>query len=248
MADAMNGADAVVHTAALHAPHVGLINNDEFERINVQGTIATARAARAAGIERFVFTSTTALYGHAITKGSCTWIDEDTQPQPRTIYHRTKLEAEAWLEEEASATFQVRVMRMSRSFPEPASLMALYRLHRGVDARDVADAHVLALKNRGPSFQRYIISGATPFSRGDCDKLASVPKSVLENIAPGLVTSFHQRRWWLPDAIDRVYSSERAQDELGWQPKFGFEEVMRQLDNHSIEVLPVAANDAQQSD
>jgi UDP-glucose 4-epimerase len=34
---------------------------------------------------------------------------------------------------------------MGRCFPEPAPAMALARLHRGIDARDVAEAHALAL-------------------------------------------------------------------------------------------------------
>lgn len=35
---AFEGADAVVHVAALHAPHVGIIDDSEFYRINVEGT------------------------------------------------------------------------------------------------------------------------------------------------------------------------------------------------------------------
>ncbi|MFX6823238.1 NAD-dependent epimerase/dehydratase family protein, partial [Acinetobacter baumannii] len=89
----------------------------EFQRINVEGTRLLAREAIAAGIKRFVFTSTTALYGHAVVPGSCSWIDEDTPPRPRSIYHRTKLEAEDVLNEMAGAALAVRVLRMSRSFP-----------------------------------------------------------------------------------------------------------------------------------
>ena len=35
---ALRGVDAIGHTAALHAPHVGLVSDAEFERVNVQGT------------------------------------------------------------------------------------------------------------------------------------------------------------------------------------------------------------------
>ena len=57
---ALAGADAVIHTAGLHAPHVGVAPDDEFKRINVEGTRLIAKEAIAAGVERFVFTSTTA--------------------------------------------------------------------------------------------------------------------------------------------------------------------------------------------
>lgn len=78
---AFEDADAVIHVAALHAPHVGIIPDEEFHRINVGGTRLVAEAAIAAGVRRLVFTSTTALYGSAVSPTSCTWIDEDTPPQ-----------------------------------------------------------------------------------------------------------------------------------------------------------------------
>lgn len=234
-------ADAVIHTAALHAPHVGPVSDDEFRRINVEGTRLLAGEAIAAGIRRFVFTSTTALYGHAVVPGSCSWIDEDTPPRPRSIYHRTKLEAEDVLNELAGAALAVRVLRMSRSFPEPADVMAAYRLHRGIDARDVADAHAAALSNGGAPFQRYIVSAATPFAQEDRDALATDAASVIRHRAPDLAAAFDRRGWRLPDSMDRVYDASRAKDGLGWQSRFGCDEVLAQLDRRSLEVLPAGA-------
>ena len=235
---AFEGADAVIHVAALHAPHVGTIREEEFHRVNVGGTRLVAEAAIAAGVKRLVFTSTTALYGYAVSPSSCTWIDEDTPAQPKSIYHRTKLEAERLLEDMASPELAVRVLRMSRSFPEPGDVMAAYRLHRGVDVRDVADAHRSALTNRGAQFKRYIVSAATPFTKGDCEHLATDAASIINLRAPGLATEFHRRGWSLPTSIDRVYHSSRAGNELDWHPRFGFEEVLAQMDRRSLEVLP----------
>jgi nucleoside-diphosphate-sugar epimerase len=70
----------VIHTAALHAPHVGVVPDAEFQRINVDGTLMVAETAMAAGVPRLVFTSTTALYGDAVSEGTCTFIDEETPP------------------------------------------------------------------------------------------------------------------------------------------------------------------------
>jgi UDP-glucose 4-epimerase len=233
-----DGADAIIHVAALHAPHVGILADNEFVRINVDETRLLAESAMRFGVQRFVFTSTTALYGHAISKGRCTWIDENTLPQPKSIYHQTKLAAERVLEDLASSAFAVRVLRMSRCFPEPGNIMAVYRLHRGVDVRDVASAHFQALTNEGPVFQRHIISGATPFSLTDCDTLESNAASVIEHRAPALAGAFKKRGWRLPTAIDRVYQSSRAYSDLDWRPRFSFDEVLAQLDRQSLEVLP----------
>ena len=55
--------DVIVHTAALHAPHVGLVPDLEFQSINVDATEKLALAGVKAGVKHFIFTSTTALYG-----------------------------------------------------------------------------------------------------------------------------------------------------------------------------------------
>ncbi|MCJ8521792.1 nucleoside-diphosphate-sugar epimerase [Pseudorhizobium tarimense] len=238
---ALKGADAVIHVAALHAPHVGIVPDEEFRRVNVEGTRLVAELAAAEGVKRLVFTSTTALYGYAVAPNSCTWIDENTVPQPKSIYHRTKLEAEGVLENLASPSLTVRVLRMSRSFPEPGDLMAAYRLHRGIDVRDVADAHLLALMNEGQCFERYIISAATPFDPHDCEHLSTDAPSVISLKSPALVAAFDQRSLRLPTSIDRVYSSTLAQVKLGWRPRFDFEEVLAQMDRRSLEVLPPGA-------
>ncbi|MCW5662232.1 MAG: NAD(P)-dependent oxidoreductase [Piscinibacter sp.] len=227
------GADALVHVAALHAPHVGVLPDSEFERINVLGTQRLIEAAARHGVARIVYTSTTALYG---TGG---WIDEDTPPRPRTVYHRSKLAAEALLEHAAAAGGpSVRILRMSRCFPEPAPAMAAYRLHRGVDARDVAEAHTLALAHDGPCCATYVISSTTPFEPGDMPALQRDAVPVLRRRAPGLVAEFARRGWPLPATIDRVYDAARARHALGWAPHHGVASVLAQADAGSTEVLP----------
>lgn len=241
---ALEGADAVIHTAGPHAPHVGLVPDAEFERTNVATTRWLYERALAEGAARFLYTSTTALYGNAVIEGACSWIDEDTAALPRTIYHRTKLAAETALEELAVARLPVRVLRMSRCFPEPAELMAAYRLHRAIDVRDVASGHALALVHEGAAFERFILSGEPAFAREDCAELARDAAAVLRVKAPALVAAFERRGWPLPRRIDRVYSPARAQAQLGWGPRHGWDEVIRQLDRASLEVLPAGAKTA----
>ena len=239
---AFKGAEAVIHTAALHAPHVGIVEDNEFHRINVDGTKAVARAAMDCGVRQLVFTSTTALYGHAsVHPHRASWVDESTEPQPKSIYHRTKLEAEEFLQSVASANLKITTLRMSRCFPEPAPIMAMYRLHRGIDARDVAQGHRLALENPGENYRMFILSGATPFTPSDCEDLKLSPEKVLRKSCPSICDLFATRQWALPGSIDRVYDSSLAQRMLGWKPRYGFEEVTKLLDDHIAEVLPPQA-------
>lgn len=237
---ALTGVDAVVHCAALHAPQVGQVPDAEFDRVNVQATEALARAACAAGVGQLVYTSTTALYGAVATPdGAAAWVDEDTPPQPRTVYHRSKLAAEALLARWAEAgAFDLTVLRMGRCFAEPAPAMAVARLHRGIDARDVAEAHALALLRARPGVHRHVLSGATPFAAADVQALQADAAALIRERVPALAAAFAARGWALPARIDRVYDSRRAQHELGWQPRHGWAEVLRQLDDESPEVLP----------
>lgn len=234
----LEGADALIHTAGPHAPHVGEVADAEFTRINVDATAKLYGWAKDAGVTRFCYTSTTALYGHAVQPGVCTWIDETTPPVPKTIYHHTKLEAENRLEALASSQLPVRILRMSRCFPENAPLMATYRLHRGIDARDVGEAHKRALNHEGPEFARLIVSGTTPFTRADCQELALDAAGVIRARIPALAAAFDVRGWALPQAIDRVYDAGLAKVKLDWRTQWDWEEVLAQEARHDLEVLP----------
>ncbi|GEM77448.1 NAD-dependent epimerase [Vibrio sagamiensis NBRC 104589] len=237
---ALENIDAIIHTAAIHAPHVGLVPDAEFQSINVEATEHLALAGVKAGVKHFVFTSTTALYGCASTpQGVAGWVNEQVTPQPKSIYHKSKVAAESKLQEISSLfNLPVTVLQMSRCFPEPADLMAVFRLTRGIDARDVANAHLCAVDKRLSGFNRFIISGRTPFNQKDCEILYTEADSVIKRRCPNIALAFEQRQWQLPKSLDRVYDSSSAQEKLNWFPKYGFESVLEMLDTEIAEVLP----------
>lgn len=234
------GVDTIFHAAALHAPHVGIASEKEFYDINVTATEKICQAALASGVSQIVFTSTTALYGYSnYDSEKAVWVNEQTLPQPRTIYHKTKLEAENVLQEYAGDKLAISVMRMSRCFPEPVQRMAVYRLHRGVDYRDVAEAHLLAGQlTKKKHFDIYVISANTPFLASDRQLLFENPEPVIRQRQPLLAKEFDDRGWKFPASIDRVYDSSYAEKILGWRSKRGPLEVIRQFDNNDFEILP----------
>jgi len=214
--------DAIVHVAALHVPHVGVRSDEDFRRTNVEATSRLLDLAVTAGSSHFVLTSTTSLYGDALEPNDeAVWVDEQLEPRPRDIYDETKLQAERLLASAGNA-MAVTSLRMSRCFPEPAEDMAWYRLYRGVDRRDVADAHALALRRSGPP-ATYVISSATPFLPADVSDLQDNAPDVIERRRPGLVERMLARGWRPPHAIGRVYDSSRAERELGYSPRFGID-------------------------
>jgi UDP-glucose 4-epimerase len=227
MARALQGCDAVIHTAALHAPHVDRHSEQAFQQTNVDAVAQLLALCRMQNIRRLVYTSTTALYGHANTlPDRAAWLDEETPAQPRTIYHQTKLAAEMLIEAAvANGHLDATILRMSRCFPEPIPMLAVYRLHRGIDARDVAQAHRVALE-RVKGLQRYIVSAATPFTRADLAMLYADAPRVIAAREPELVSAFATHAWPLPLSIDRVYDAARMHRALGWRSQFGWQSVI----------------------
>ncbi|HEY0013012.1 MAG TPA: NAD(P)-dependent oxidoreductase [Allosphingosinicella sp.] len=153
----LDGYSAVVHVAALHAPQVGRASETEFRAVNVDATACLLESSIAAGVARFVYTSSTSVYGHALepASGRAAWIDEEVEPEPGDIYDETKLEAEALVR---ASGLTSTILRMSRCFPEPLRDMALHRLHRGIDRRDVAEAHALALAGAADGCDTYVVA------------------------------------------------------------------------------------------
>lgn len=214
--------DAVVHVAALHVPHVGLRSDEDFRRTNVEATSRLLDFAVKADATHFVLTSTTSLYGHGLDPvDKAVWVDERLEPQPRDIYDETKLEAEQLVASAANA-MTVTSLRMSRCFPESADVMAWYRLYRGVDRRDVADAHALALSRKGRP-ATYVISSASPFQHDDTGELFENAPVVIERRCPSLVGRMAIQGWQPPNSIGRVYDCGLATAELGYSPRFGIE-------------------------
>ena len=221
------GVSSIIHTAALHAPHVRVSPDGDFWRINVQATEILIDAAKRNGIEKLVYTSSTSVYGHAMEPSDkAVWVDETLTPVPRDIYDETKLEAENVVRQAADSKMATLVLRMSRCFKESARKIALYRLYRGVDRRDVVQAHVLALNAPSSADPTYNIGARTPFEESDCTRLWNEADGIIEQKLPGMSAYFRDRGWPLPTRIDRVYAIGKAVRELGFDPQYDFKKLI----------------------
>lgn len=213
----LRGVDAVIHTAALHAPDVGVASQTAFESVNVEGTRRLLDAAASARVTRFVYTSSTSAFGHALVPSNrAVWVTEDLPARPRDVYDETKLVAER-LCDEAASVLSTMCLRVCRCFTEPEDVLARYRLYRGADVRDIALGHELAL-DRPAITGMCVLAARSPFEREDCERLLTDPASVIAERAPAVLPLFASRGWALPDRIDRVYVIERAARLLGFVP------------------------------
>jgi nucleoside-diphosphate-sugar epimerase len=225
----VGGTDAVVHTAALHVPDLERASPEQFRRVNVEATRGLLEAAVTAGVTRFVLLSTTSVYGCSSRPGPpATWVDESLPPQPEDEYDRTKLEAETLARDAADARLSTVVLRLGRCVLEPEHLVAFYRMYRGVDRRDVAEAHLRAVVASVRGSTTINIAGPTPFAPEDMGALWDDPWPVIERRVPGVRAGFEQRGWPQPRRIDRVYAIGKARRVLGYHPRFGITELLRQ--------------------
>ncbi|HEY8265050.1 MAG TPA: NAD(P)-dependent oxidoreductase [Steroidobacteraceae bacterium] len=229
LAALLPGMDGVIHTASLHVPDLAARSRAEFRAVNVGATQRLLAAAGEAGIQSFVYTSSTSIYGDAMLPeaGAAVWVTEELTPRPRDIYDETKLAAEDACREAARAGMRCVSLRMSRCFAEEPRLLAIYRLYRGVDAEDVAEAHELALARPDAGFGLFNISAPPPFAREDCRRLfEDAAKVVLERF-PWAAEEFARRAWQLPRCIDRVYVVDKAIAGLGYRPQHDFAALFR---------------------
>jgi UDP-glucose 4-epimerase len=240
---AMSGADAVLHAATLHKPHVASHPRQAFVDTNVTGTLVLLEEAVAAGVRAFVHTSTTSAFGRALTPGEgapAAWITEDVVPRPRNIYGATKVAAEDLCELVArDSGLPCLILRTSRFFPEQddseqvrrsyadANIKVNELLHRRIDLSDVVGAHVAALAAAPRiGFGRYVVSATTPFAPGDLDELRRNAPAVVERLFPDYLEVYARLGWRMFPAVDRVYVNDRARAELDWEPRYDFRHAL----------------------
>jgi nucleoside-diphosphate-sugar epimerase len=109
----LQGFDVVVHLAALSNDPLGDLSPELTKEINFQATINLARAAKEAGVPRFVFASSCSMYG---ASGSDDDVDEQAPLRPLTPYAESKVRSEEGLGQLADADFSPVLMRNATAY------------------------------------------------------------------------------------------------------------------------------------
>ncbi len=211
--DALAGADALVHTASPF-PIVQPKDENEVIRPAVDGALRALRAARDAGVGRVVMTSSTVAVTNAALPPGKDRYDEEVWTDPAyptvTPYAKSKTLAEraAW------EFVRTEAPGMALAVINPAfvagppldahygtSLQVIERLLRGkdpmlpqfafptVDVRDVAEAHVHALRTPEAAGKRFVIADETLWFHEMAEELkAALPgRRIVTRRAPNAV-------------------------------------------------------------
>lgn len=243
--ECMEGVETVFHTATLHKPHVATHDLQQFIDTNITGTLHLLQESLAAGVKRFIFTSTTSVFGEAMSPpaGSpAVWVTEALLPVPKNIYGVTKLAAEDLCQLfYRNHGLPCIVLRTSRFFPDDdekgkrtafsvENLKTNEFLFRRVELEDVVHAQLLAAERaQDLGFGKYIISATSPFLPEDLAALRTNAAQVVGKYFPDYQKIYEGYNWEMPTDIDRVYVNDKARAALGWKPKYDFSYLLEQL-------------------
>ena len=242
----LRGVQTVFHAATLHKPHVVTHSVQDFVDTNITGTLNLLQDSVAAGVDSFVFTSTTSVFGDAMvprTGAPAVWVTEAMALNPKNIYGVTKAAAEDLCRLfHRNHGLPCLILRTSRFFPEEDddrekrrayagdNLKASEYLFRRVDLEDAVSAHLAAARYaRAIGFGRYIISATTPFLPDDLMDLRRNAPLVVRKYVPEYEAEYQRRGWRMLPSIDRVYVNERARRDLAWQPRYDFRHIIDRL-------------------
>jgi len=172
------GCDAVLHVAAVYrtAGH----KDSYYREVNVLGTQKLLEASVAAGVRRFVHTSTVGVHGDVKNPPA----DENAPIAPSDIYQATKAEAEALAREFGrNRGLEVAVVRPAAIFgPGETRLLKVFKsIARGryavvgdgtphyhlVYIDDLVEGFLLALTRPEAAGETFIIAGPRSISQND---------------------------------------------------------------------------------
>jgi nucleoside-diphosphate-sugar epimerase len=111
-ADDLKGFEAVVHLAELSNDPLGQLHEAVTYQINHTGSVELAKKCKAAGVSRFVYTSSCSVYG----VGSDDFKSEDSEPNPQTAYARCKVLVEQDVSKLADDSFSPTFLRNATAF------------------------------------------------------------------------------------------------------------------------------------
>lgn len=113
--NALGGIDAVVHLAAIVGDPACARQPDMARAVNLESSLALIDESRQSGVSRFIFASTCSNYGRM--KDPDSFVDEDSELRPVSLYAETKVAVEqALLQSHAAGNWCPTPLRFATIF------------------------------------------------------------------------------------------------------------------------------------
>ena len=244
---AAEGCDVVFHEAAVVSVPYSVEHPQETHDVNIQGTLNVLQAARARGVRRVVFACSAAIYGEdpALPK------HETMAPAPMSPYGVEKITSEyylqTWQKLYGVETVSLRYFNVFGPRQDPTSAYsgvisifvdrALKKeqptiFGDGEQCRDfVYVDNVVDANMRAATAPAARVSGrAYNVACGERTTLNALLASVARIVGTSVGAKYAPPR--AGDIRESVADISRARAELGYEPRVGLEEGLRQLVEH----------------
>ena len=230
---AAQGADVIVHAAAIHGIHLGDHSTRDFYELNLTGSLNVWEAAVDAGARAVVFSSTMGVYKTHSVPGQGRALREDVPLRPGDVYGWTKLAGEELCQLYGRTHGIPSVgLRFGMFVPEPFFRYGIRLLYGGVDTRDVVRsvlASIEALTSGALTWGAFNVESAVPFGEQDVDQLAQDPLPVPDAYYPGAPQPLPERGVESLAPISVTYPMDHARQVLGFRPEWNFEQWLDEL-------------------
>ncbi len=234
---ALKGCDAVIHLACISNDPSFELDPQLGKSINLDSFRPIVRAAKAAGVKRFVFASSSSVYG--IKEG--VEVTEDLSLEPLTDYSRFKAMCEDILAEERAPGFVTCVLRPAtvcgysprQRLDVIVNILTNHAVHLGkvkimggaqlrpnVHIEDMCRAYLLSLELPDDAVD------GTCFNVGERNhSVAKLAEIVQSNVGP------HVTAETVPTNDNRSYhvSSERIRQAWGFTPRYSIDDAVKGL-------------------
>ncbi len=244
----LKGMDVVIHSAGI--AHNSSKDATDHYRVNRDDTLELARKAAAAGVKRFVFLSSVAVYGQENADGKA--FTPDSNHQPKNDYGKSKSQAEEGLRKIAEETgMEVVIVRPPLVYgpkpkanfqmllnlaklPAPAPMGALHDNQRSIVGIDnLLSAILLVAKHPDAAGKSFCPTDAVPLSplqmyehlakeTGGQAASFPVPKNVIEGAA-----RFVGKEQTAHSLTKSLVMEDEGLKALGWKPPLTTEEGFR---------------------
>ena len=230
MAPLVDGADAVIHLAGLAGVRPSFADPARYARVNVEGTAVVSELARECGVDRFVFASSSSVYGNTTPLPA----HEDAPAVvPESPYAASKRAAELVASALALQTPSARCVAL-RFFtvygPRQRPEMAITRFARALLARepltlfgdgsmrrdfthvdDIVRGVLAALDRSPPGYRVYNLGSGDPVDLRTLVRALAATAGAEPIVSPAGVP--------LGDVEATFADVRRAKAELDWEPR-----------------------------
>lgn len=248
---AINNVDVVFHIAAYADVAATIYNPDEDFRTNIIGTYNVIKHSREAGVKRYVFASSAAIYGNQNSSDASSPIKfrEDMKPNPLSTYANSKLwgenQARLFYELYGLETVSLRYFSVygPLQIPKPRShswVIAIFlmrainnkplRVYGGGQVRDfiyvedIAEATVRASEIEGIAGEVINVGTGRPTR---IDDLAKMVKNLVEEGLEGLKVKIEYSERPRGDPLGGYADISKMSKLLNFQPKISLEDGLR---------------------